>query len=68
MKCAICGRDMLGNGCDPKPVLSSERRVCDACNLRHIIPVRRGANQVITTYDGGVINCSYDGVFVRVAE
>lgn len=56
MICAICGNQLRGYGHNPQPVLPYWRRVCDSCNALHIMPIRFGANQVITTYDGTVLD------------
>lgn len=38
--CYMCGAVYLNWGNNPEPVLSYEKRVCDVCNRKVVIPAR----------------------------
>ena len=39
--CCICGKEFIGWGNNPYPVVEDEdARCCDECNAMHVIPAR----------------------------
>lgn len=40
MKCAICGREIKGNGNDLWPIRSTNEKGCDSCNFNFVLPFR----------------------------
>lgn len=59
MKCAICGKEFGGIGNIATPLLSKKERVCDRCNRRHVIPIRKGVAQRIVCYNGRTVEITH---------
>lgn len=38
--CCICGREIKGYGNNPEPLDTHDKKCCDSCNLKYVIPAR----------------------------